>query len=244
MKVEAFRAWLGTRYPKPDVAASYYSSAKRIEDAYGDLDIHYDQDRLETIIADLQYSSQDVRSGKPDPSKLQIKGPLYNQLSNFRTGARTYCVFRDEGDQNEALTVAAIEIAGEAIKEKRDDKQFELERNLQSELRREIAQLEQGLQIVDDGMERSVESGFIDILARDGSGALVVIELKAGLARRESIGQITGYMGDLIEEEPGTPVRGILVAAEFDKSCCSGVRAIPSLKLMRYRFQFSFVEAT
>ena len=243
MKLEAFKAWLGSRYPTPAVAASYYSSAKRIEDAYGDLDGLYEQDRLEAVIAELQYSSQDTRDGKSNPSKLQIKGPLYNQWSNFRTAARTYCVFRDEGGGSEALTDAAIEIAGEAIKEKRDGKQFELERHLQSELRLEIGQLEPGLEIIDDGLERSVESGFIDILARDTTGALVVIELKAGLARRDSIGQITGYMGDLIEEEPKTSVRGILVAADFDKSCRSGVRAIPSLKLRRYRFNFTFVEA-
>ena len=118
-----------------------------------------------------------------------------------------------------------------------------LERHLQAELRREIGQLEAGLQIIDDGLERSVESGFIDILARDESGALVVIELKAGSAKREAVGQIAGYMGDLMPEEPDTAVRGILVAADFDKSCRSGVRAIPKLGLKRYRFSFKFEEA-
>jgi endonuclease len=243
MKVEAFKAWLGQRYPKPAVAASYYSYAKKIEESYGDLDAHYEQDRLESVVTDLRYSSQDGKFGKPDPSKLGITGNPYNQLSNFRTGVRTYCLFRDEGGETEALTDAAIELAGEALKEKREGRQFELERHLQAELRREIEQLEAGLCIIDEGLERSVNSGFIDILARDQAGALVVIELKAGLARRDSIGQITGYMGDLIEEEPDTQVRGILVAADFDKSCRSGVRAIPTLKLVRYRFIFAFMEA-
>ena len=244
MKAEAFKAWLGLRYPKPAVAGSYFSSAKRIEDAYGDFDALYEQDRLDAVVAELQYSSQDARLGKPDPSRLQIKGPLYNQLSNFRTGARTYRTFRDDGGESEALTDAAIEIAGEAIKEKRDGKQFELERHLQESLRNEIAQLEPGLLIIDGGTERGVESGFIDILAHDTNGAFVVIELKAGLAKREAVGQITGYMGDLIAEEPETQVRGILVAADFDKSCRSGVRAIPSLKLKRYRFSFTFEDLT
>lgn len=244
MKTEAFKAWLALRYPKPSVAASYYSSAKRIEDAYGDLDLHYEQDRLDAIVAELQYSSHDAKIGRPDPSKLQIKGPLYNQLSNFRTGARTYGVFRDEGGESGALTDAAIEIAGEAIKQKKDGKQFELERHLQESLRSEIAQLEPGLLIIDGGTERSVESGFIDILAQDQSGAFVVIELKAGSAKREAVGQIAGYMGDLMMEEPESLVRGILVAADFDKSCQSGVRAIPLLKLKRYRFSFTFEDPT
>jgi hypothetical protein len=51
-------------------------------------------------------------------------------------------------------------------------------------------------------------------------------------------------MGDLMTEEPDAHVRGILVAADFDKSCVSGVRAIPTLKLMKYRFSFSFEEAS
>jgi hypothetical protein len=43
-------------------------------------------------------------------------------------------------------------------------------------------QLEPGLMIIDDGAERSVESGFIDITALDASGAAVVIELDSGLS--------------------------------------------------------------
>ena len=40
-----------------------------------------------------------------------------------------------------------------------------LERDMQAALRRAIEQLELGLEIVDDGAERSVSSGFIDITA-------------------------------------------------------------------------------
>lgn len=69
---------------------------------------------------------------------------------------------------------------------------------------------------------------------------MVVIELKRDLARREAIGQIVGYMGDLMAEEPNQTVRGLLVAGDFDKSCQSAVRAIPNLELKRYRFAFTF----
>src|SRR4051812_39238422 len=59
---------------------------------------------------------------------------------------------------------------------------FGLERDLQSALRKNIADLEPGLSIIDDGKERKVASGFIDITARAKDGATVVIELKAGPA--------------------------------------------------------------
>jgi endonuclease len=237
---EGFRAWLKSNYTT-NSAATHYSQAKKVEDSYGNLDDIFDSGMIEIIAAELNYSSQDFKLGKPNPSKIQAGTNLYTNLAAYKSSLRCYAKYRE--NETDFNSETAIEIAGLAIKEKLDGKQFELERHLQSELRREIDQLEIGLEVIDEGLERSVESGFIDILARDITGKLVVIELKAGMAKREAVGQIAGYMGDLIGEEPGTPVRGILVAAEFDKSCLSGVRAIPTLKLKRYRFAFTFEEA-
>lgn len=237
MRGGAFKTWLAANYT-PNSAATHFSQAKKVDDAYGDLDALFDAGEIEQVASGLNYSSQDAKSGKPNPSKIQAGNNLYTNLAAYKSSLRCYARFREtEADFNSEL---AIEIAGLAIKEKFEGKQFELERHLQSELRREIGQLEAGLQIIDEGLERSVGSGFIDIMARDDAGALVVIELKAGMAKREAVGQIAGYMGDLIAEEPDTPIRGILVAADFDKSCQSGVWAIPTLKLKRYRFSFTF----
>jgi len=44
--------------------------------------------------------------------------------------------------------------------------------------------LEPGLEIIDGGKEPITEAGKIDITARDASGKLVVVELKAGAAVR------------------------------------------------------------
>jgi endonuclease len=242
VRVEEFREWLTARYASNTVSTQI-SYAKRVEVAYGDLDGIFEQDRFESLISELTYSKNDEASKKHNPSKMQIERSVYDTLSSCRTALRTYRNFLEDPVSVSVSSTNAIEVAGELIRERKEGKQFEVERHLQAELRREIAQLEAGLSIIDGGAERSVESGFIDILAQDQSGALVVIELKSGTAKREAIGQITGYMGDLMAEEPDTQVRGILVAAEFDKSCQSGVRAIPSLKLNRYRFSFTFEEA-
>jgi endonuclease len=77
------------------------------------------------------------------------------------------------------------EVIGDAI-----ETTFGLERDLQEWLRRNIADLEHGLLITDEGRERKVASGFIDITGRDRDGTAVVIELKAGAADRDAIGQI------------------------------------------------------
>ena len=96
-----------------------------------------------------------------------------------------------------------------------------------------------GLDIIDGGTERSVASGFIDITAKATDGSTVVIELKAGTARRDAIGQILSYMGDIAAEE-SNQVRGILVAAGFDDKARSAARVVSSLSLRRYRVSFEF----
>ena len=114
-----------------------------------------------------------------------------------------------------------------------------LERDLQAALRDAIEQLEPGLDIIDGGTERSVASGFIDITAKSTDGSIVVIELKAGTARRDAIGQILSYMGDIAAEE-SNQVRGILVAGDFDNKARSAARVVSSLSLRLYRVSFEF----
>jgi hypothetical protein len=138
-------------------------------------------------------------------------------------------------DGDEELTDPDVDdLVDEAI-----ETTFGLERDLQNALRANIDQLESGLTIIDGGKEQKVASGLIDITARDRSGATVIIELKkAGASDRQAIGQILGYMGDLME---GTEaVRGILVAGEFSPRTIAAARAVPNLGLVKYSFKFSF----
>ena len=239
MRADAFRLWLDERFASNTVSTAL-STCKRIEAAYTDLDELYEVDGFEALLTELTYTKADEAGKVPNPSKMQIERSLYDTLSSCRSHLRTYRKFREDIGSNSVSTESALEVAGELLRERREGKQFEVERHLQDELRKEITQLEAGLEIADGGLERSVESGFIDILAKDPTGALVVIELKTGIAKRETIGQVVGYMGDLLNEDQSVPVRGIIVAAEFDKSCRSGVRVIPDLKLKRYRFTFEF----
>jgi RecB family endonuclease NucS len=115
---------------------------------------------------------------------------------------------------------------------------FGIERDLQSALRSQIAQLEPGLKITDGGKEKIVASGRIDITAEDVKGAAVVIELKAGEADRDAIGQILGYMGDMSLDNKA--VRGILVAGGFAPRAIAAARVVPNLRLEKYSFNFVF----
>lgn len=66
--------------------------------------------------------------------------------------------------------------------------------------------------------------GRIDILAKDRSGALVVIELKVALGPDAVCGQILRYMGWVKRHiADGRGVRGIIIAGRISDicACCS-----------------------
>jgi endonuclease len=109
-------------------------------------------------------------------------------------------------------------------------------------LREHIETLEAGLTIIDGQKEKSVASGRIDIMAKGRDGATVVLELKAGEADRDAIGQILAYMGDLMADEKS--VRGILVAANFTHRAIAAARAAGNIRLAQYGFTFSFRTVT
>ena len=127
-----------------------------------------------------------------------------------------------------------------AVVEEEMGQRIGLERDMQKALRNQIEQLDPALTIIDEGAERSVESGFIDITARDASGTTVVIELKAGAAGQRAVAQILSYMGDVATEEDGRMPRGILVASAFDSKAKSAARMVPNLVLRRYSIRFTF----
>ena len=232
MRDEAFRAWLKGRFSKEGTWSTYMSDCRRVERHMGDLDNHYREDRLEKVLAGFAYSKlEGIEPSHPIPHNADP----YTTAGAFRTAVQHYRKFCDEmaeaGD-DEDYTEGAPKADESTLV-------FNLESHLQSALRANLDQLESGLIEDDDGTERRVATGFIDITARDQKGRIVVIELKAGPADSRAISQIASYMGAIageVEEE----VRGILVAADFQEKAQMAARVIPTLKLKTYRYSFSF----
>ena len=232
MDTTGYRAWLEQRDLSQAGVSNCISDTKRVEKHYGDLDELYAEDRLAGVLQQLRYSADDARRNAPNPSKIPTDP---KNLSSYRAAVNRYREYREADGTRPDPDVPQGEDDGRA-------RLIGLERDLQAALRGCIEQLEPGLTIIDDGAERSVASGFIDITAKAPDGTVVVIELKTGTARREAIGQILSYMGDVAEEESGR-VRGILVAGEFDDKARAAARVVPSLSLRRYRVTFEFSAA-
>lgn len=124
-----------------------------------------------------------------------------------------------------------------------------LEGDLENFLVADLNQLERGLTLfeADGKLGRQLSAGpagRIDILALDSSGALVVIEVKAGEADRQVCGQIQAYMGWVKERiAAGRPVRGVIVASGFTERMKLAAGIIPTLSLKEYAVVFRFRDA-
>jgi len=116
-----------------------------------------------------------------------------------------------------------------------------LERDLEDQIVSHLELLEPGLTLV--SRQESSEVGRLDLLARDHEGSTVIIELKAGEAKDSSIGQIARYLGWYAQKEGKSP-RAILVASGFSEPLRYAAKAIPGLRLVTYRVQFAFEDAT
>lgn len=242
----SYKSWLEEQRYDPGTITAQLHRTGRVEEHYGNLDDHFANGTLQPIIDELTYTADDERRGKPNPSKIPFKGNTRNNLASYKNALVRYRKFltggweRSDVDRPAAAAEVASPLAVAVDSTDLPAQKLSLERDMQAALRLRIQQLGPTLEIVDDGAERSVASGFIDITCRDASdGAMVVVELKAGRADSRAIGQILGYMGDLAEEESLT-VRGILVAHEFDRRSKSAARVVPTLRLVRYAVDFRF----
>jgi hypothetical protein len=121
---------------------------------------------------------------------------------------------------------------------------FSFEKDLQEYLSRELQKLESGLILFTEegltGREISIDSGRIDILAKDAKNDLVIIELKVNQAPHSSLTQILSYMASIKKQFIGKKVRGIIIAENFDKRLKLAVTQVPNVTLMQYKVKFDF----
>lgn len=237
MQTGNYRTWLERLNYQGGTIAAQIHRAGRVEEHYGDLDVLYAEDRLDGLIQELTYTTQDRRNNRPNETKIPFEGNAYNNLASYRDAIRRYRRFleddveKPENEDLEAVGISEPELQPQTIG---------LEKDMQAAVRQNIVQIERGLRITDNGRERSVETGFIDITAEDVDGVPVVIELKTGVAGQRAVAQILSYIGSLMEEEGTDQVRGILVASEFDRKARAAAKVVPNLTLMRYKFSFQF----
>ena len=105
MQKVGFRKWLqaqdkprGGPYAQSSIK-TYIRDAERVEEHYGDLDeLVMDKGRLDEVLGELKYTSEDVQRNAPNPSRIRIdprKRKGYQSLNDYGRAVRKYREFRD-----------------------------------------------------------------------------------------------------------------------------------------------------
>lgn len=114
---DAFRTWLIGRGLPKRTTDTYFSDALRVEKNYGDLDEAYDQNRLQSLLAELAYSMDDQRSGKLNPARFPIEGNIYKGLASYRVAVRKFVTFRLAEAEGDTAAVAPFSLKPNVLAE-------------------------------------------------------------------------------------------------------------------------------
>ena len=199
---------------------------------------------IETCISEGQFPSYEKLTSlvmQYFPASKWKKTHYSWYKSKIKTGAIEVPGFSTDGKVNEAK-----EADVEAEIEDTIEASLSLEKDLHSYLASRVEKIEKGLKIVENGIEYQTDAGRIDILATDKASDFVVIELKAGKAKDNALGQLLGYMGCISTsaEFKNRPVRGILIASNFEQRVIYAARGLSNLKLVKYQLSFDLQEIT
>jgi hypothetical protein len=205
----------------PNTQNTYNSFLKRIDVAIGGLDEAIGERGVEAVSSWAKQSSEPPFDTYGSHARSVLKRYL-----NFLIGL--------DGPSDpivvEDIVESAVELSGSY---------FQLEREMHTAVRSQLEQIEAGLREVESGSEVTTATGRLDILARDASGILVAIELKAGVCPAGALEQVLGY-AQSISDERAERVRAILIASDFSDRTRAAAKRATDVTLFKYRFELRF----
>jgi hypothetical protein len=93
---QGYEAWLRRKgYDQNTVSAQLYR-AGRVEVYYGDLDKHFEVDRLGSVIAAFVYTAEDARQNRPNPTLIPYKGAITSNMNSYKFAIRLYQRYCEE----------------------------------------------------------------------------------------------------------------------------------------------------
>jgi hypothetical protein len=161
---------------------------------------------------------RDVRTWRYDdgPVARNALSEKFHQGGDYSTHTGGTLKEWKHGQQQVAELVEELENKA-TIKPKQYDFEFD-EKVVQAHIRDHVDEFQRDAKIVSDEFEKEyyTEDGkFADFVFFSEGEVITVVELKRGLSPRSAVTQLRNYM-DVISENRDEPVRGLLIAEEFD----------------------------
>ena len=198
---------------------------------------HYPKIKTGTILCHL------IRLSTNAPTRLHYSAKPQDDDVFFQLDGshfRLYDPTHDPAPIHEATVNAKEQIEIDDEVDTQGSAEFAYEADLRNYLAKNLLIIEPGLKLYQEegitGVEFPVGGRFIDILAVDATGALVVIELKVSRGYDRVVGQLMRYMAWIQKNqaEPGQHVRGLIVAREISQDLLLACSLLTGVQLFEY----------
>ena len=230
MKKQKFKTWLIKNGYADNTSTSYSYSIDRISK-------HLSEIKNEKInlyeINDLNFIKKLVESYSAIGNYSEIgnegRGTVRNAIKKFysfkeNVNDLTYDL-DDEEIENDDVTDLSIT-------------NFNYERDLKNSMVSQISELFPEYKIYgknNEGIEYLIDGKRIDILLEKNDGCLLAVELKSGVANFKVFGQVSMYLGLLMNRFPDKQIKGCIVAGEIDLTLKNATKTTNSISLKTYK---------
>jgi hypothetical protein len=242
--IELFKIWLDEENGSDfRTIQSRISNCRTVENYEGDLEEHFTKDNGLSLLDSLSYSTEDERNQIPTNHKVPINGNLRTGSATLKQAVKLYMTFRGSNfkpDENSNKTFDLKQSLEEEIDNIENWNNFRYEKDLNNAMVSQITELFPGYKIFGDiniGVEYLIGGKKIDILLEKNDGNLLAIELKSGRADFKVFGQISMYLGLLMEKFPEKEIRGCIIAGEIDNTLKSATKSTSIIKLKTYKMK-------
>jgi len=232
MEKEKFKIWLIRNGYADNTSTSYSYAIDKISK-------HLSEKRNEDIDV---YGINDLPTIKKLVESYSTVGN-YSETGNegrgtVRNAIKAFYKFK-ENAEDISYELAEEEIESEELTDL-SITNFSYERDLKNSMVSQIAELFPEYKIFgnqNEGIEYLIEGKRIDILLEKSNGELLAVELKSGVANFKVFGQLSMYLGLLMDRFPERQIKGCIVAGEIDLTLKSATKTTNLISLKTYRMK-------
>lgn len=245
MDAEKFKNWLEFNGKPRSTIQNRISNCRNVENYEGDLDQHFIKDYGLSLLKKLSYSTSEERNNSTAKHKIPIDGNMRNGSATLKQAVNLYMTFKkDKGvdfeEYNNNLASENAFLDDEDLDYIESSNNFSYEKDLKTSMVSQISELFPEYKIYgenNEGVEYLIEGKKIDILLEKNDGSLFAIELKSGSANYKVFGQLSMYLGLLMDKFPEKEIRGCIVAGEIDNTLKSATKTTEMVVLKTYKMK-------